>query len=169
MSLNLTELKQKSATDLAEFARSLKLDSISRMRKQDQIFAILKAQARKGEKIKGEGVMSLARGFSYTGCANVITSLWSVSDKAAAEIMTQFYKNLSAGLAIDQSLSQAKLGFIKENKSLYHHPYYWAAFIPVGNSSTNPIKTSKGYWYWLAGGLMLAFLGYFVSKRSKAA
>jgi transcription termination factor Rho len=66
MSLNLSELKKKSATELAEFARSLNLDSVSRMRKQDQIFAILKSQARKGEKIKGEGVMEILQdGFGF--------------------------------------------------------------------------------------------------------
>ncbi|GJL81682.1 MAG: transcription termination factor Rho [marine bacterium B5-7] len=66
MSLNLSELKTKSATELAEFARSLNLESVSRMRKQDQIFAILKAQARKGEKIMGEGVMEILQdGFGF--------------------------------------------------------------------------------------------------------
>ena len=71
MSLNLTELKKKSATELAEFARSLNLDSVSRMRKQDQIFAILKSQARKGEKIKGEGVMEILQdGFGFLRSAS---------------------------------------------------------------------------------------------------
>ena len=66
MSLNLSELKKKSATELAEFARGLNLDSVSRMRKQDQIFAILKSQARKGEKIHGEGVMEILQdGFGF--------------------------------------------------------------------------------------------------------
>ena len=38
MSLSLTELKEKTPTELAEVARSLKLDHVSRLRKQDQIF-----------------------------------------------------------------------------------------------------------------------------------
>jgi transcription termination factor Rho len=71
MSLNLSELKKKSATELADFARSLNLESVSRMRKQDQIFAILKAQARKGEKIKGEGVMEILQdGFGFLRSAS---------------------------------------------------------------------------------------------------
>ncbi len=66
MSISLTELKAKSPTELMEAARTLKLDNITRMRKQDQIFAILKAQARQGEKIKGEGVVEiLPDGFGF--------------------------------------------------------------------------------------------------------
>ena len=66
MSLSLTELKEKTPTELAEVARSLKLDSATRLRKQDQIFAILKSQAKRGEKIKGEGVVEILQdGFGF--------------------------------------------------------------------------------------------------------
>ena len=49
MSLSLSELKAKTPTELADVARSLKLDNATRLRKQDQIFAILKSQAKRGE------------------------------------------------------------------------------------------------------------------------
>ena len=66
MVISLTELKSKSPTELMETARSLQLDNIIRLRKQDQIFAILKAQARQGEKIKGEGVVEILQdGFGF--------------------------------------------------------------------------------------------------------
>ncbi|MEK9625717.1 MAG: transcription termination factor Rho [Gammaproteobacteria bacterium] len=64
--MSLSELKEKSPTELAEFARSLKLDNVTRMRKQDQIFAILKSQAKRGEKISGEGVVEILQdGFGF--------------------------------------------------------------------------------------------------------
>jgi len=66
MSVNLTELKLKSATELADIAESLNLDNVGRMRKQDQIFAILKSHAKNGEDIKGEGVVeTLQDGFGF--------------------------------------------------------------------------------------------------------
>ena len=66
MSISLTELKSKSPIDLMEAARALNLDNITRLRKQDQIFAILKAEARKGEKIMGEGVVEILQdGFGF--------------------------------------------------------------------------------------------------------
>ena len=48
MSLSLTELKEKSTTELADVARSLKLDNVTRLRRQDQIIAILKSHAKRG-------------------------------------------------------------------------------------------------------------------------
>jgi transcription termination factor Rho len=52
-------------------ARELKLDNITRLRKQDQIFAILKAQARKGQKVMGEGVVEILQdGFGFLRSAS---------------------------------------------------------------------------------------------------
>jgi transcription termination factor Rho len=66
MSINISDLKSTTPTELAELARSLNLDNIGRMRKQDQIFAILKAQAKRGEKIVGEGVVEILQdGFGF--------------------------------------------------------------------------------------------------------
>ncbi|MDH3376866.1 MAG: transcription termination factor Rho [Gammaproteobacteria bacterium] len=66
MSLSLSELKAKPPTELADIARSMKLDNVSRMRKQDQIFAILKAHAKKGEDIMGQGVVEILQdGFGF--------------------------------------------------------------------------------------------------------
>jgi transcription termination factor Rho len=71
MSLSLTELKDKSPTELAEVARSLSLDNVSRLRRQDQIFAILKSQAKRGEKIKGGGVVEILQdGFGFLRSAS---------------------------------------------------------------------------------------------------
>ena len=66
MPINIRDLKLKTPTELAELARSLNLDNIGRMRKQDQIFAILKAQARQGQRIVGEGVVEILQdGFGF--------------------------------------------------------------------------------------------------------
>lgn len=65
MSLSLTELKLKSPTEIAEIAESLSLET-GRVRKQDQVFAILKAMAKQGEDIKGEGVVEILQdGFGF--------------------------------------------------------------------------------------------------------
>jgi len=64
--MNLTELKQKSPTELIEIAQSLGIDDKARSRKQDIIFAILKAAARKGENIYGDGVLEILQdGFGF--------------------------------------------------------------------------------------------------------
>ncbi|NKB75950.1 MAG: transcription termination factor Rho [Gammaproteobacteria bacterium] len=69
--MSLLELKSKSPTELVDLARSLNLENITRLRKQDQIFSILKAQARKGEKIMGEGVVEILQdGFGFLRSAS---------------------------------------------------------------------------------------------------
>ena len=69
--MNLTELKRKTPTELVEMAATMELEGGSRMRKQDLIFALLKAQARKGEDIMGEGVVEILQdGFGFLRSAD---------------------------------------------------------------------------------------------------
>ena len=71
MSLSLTELKEKPITEIADLAQSMNLKHASRMRKQDQIFEILKAKAKKGENIMGEGVVEILQdGFGFLRSAS---------------------------------------------------------------------------------------------------
>ncbi len=64
--MNLTEVKQLSATKLSEMAKQAGLDDAARMRKQDIIFAILKNHAKSGEDIFGDGVLEiLPDGFGF--------------------------------------------------------------------------------------------------------
>ena len=58
--MNLTELKQKSIAELMDMAQSFNIvEHISRSRKQDIIFNLLKAHAKKGEDIYSEGVLEI--------------------------------------------------------------------------------------------------------------
>ncbi len=64
--MNLTELKNNSINELLSLAESMKLDHLARMRKQDIIFAILKAHAKSGEDIFGGGVLEILQdGFGF--------------------------------------------------------------------------------------------------------
>ena len=64
--MNLTELKTKTVPELLEIARSIKIDNMSRTKKQDIIFSILKKQARNGENIYGDGVLEILQdGFGF--------------------------------------------------------------------------------------------------------
>jgi len=57
--LNLTELRRKSATELLEMATQQGLENIARAKKQDIVFQMLKAAARRGDHIYGEGVLEI--------------------------------------------------------------------------------------------------------------
>ncbi len=69
--MNLTELKKKSAAELIAIAQELKLEGTARSRKQDVIFAILKALAKSGEDISGDGVLEILQdGFGFLRSAD---------------------------------------------------------------------------------------------------
>lgn len=64
--MNLSELKKTPTSELFELAQSMGLDSVSRARKQDIIFAVLKAHAQNGEDIYGDGVLEILQdGFGF--------------------------------------------------------------------------------------------------------
>lgn len=64
--MNLTELKKQSASEIFELAKSMGIESVSRTRKQDMIFAILKSHAQSGEDIYGGGVLEILQdGFGF--------------------------------------------------------------------------------------------------------
>jgi transcription termination factor Rho len=64
--MNLTELKKTPVPELIELATSNGIEGMSRARKQDIIFAILKAHAKSGEDIYGDGVLEILQdGFGF--------------------------------------------------------------------------------------------------------
>jgi len=69
--MNLSELKQKTVPELIELLKEMGGDHTSRMRRQDIIFSILKAQAKKGEDIFGDGVLEILQdGFGFLRSAD---------------------------------------------------------------------------------------------------
>ncbi len=69
--MNLTDLKQNSASELIKIAQEMGLENITRQRKQDIIFSILKAHSKKGENIFGGGVLEILQdGFGFLRSAD---------------------------------------------------------------------------------------------------
>ena len=117
-----------------------------------------------GELQKGEGIISLARGFSYAGAKSIIPTLWSVNDIYAKELMEGFYTNLQKGLPKDAALQQAKLDFL-DAKMHDAHPFFWAPFIAIGDMS--PIRwQSSRRRIWVGLGLaLLAFFSFYYFRK----
>ena len=64
--MNLTELKNTPVSQLVELGSSMGLENLARLRKQDIIFAILKAHAKSGADIFGAGVLEILQdGFGF--------------------------------------------------------------------------------------------------------
>lgn len=126
-----------------------------------------------GEISKGEGVVSIARGFAYAGVPNIVMSTWAVSDLCTEEIMSDFYKNLKLGLSKDVALQQAKISFLAKHKNEGQvlAPFFWGGFILTGNN--NPvaelIAPPTNYLLYIGIGvlaLLIILLFLFLKKRS---
>ena len=83
-----------------------------------------------GKLVKGEGVLSLTRGFFFSGVNNIIVSLWKVSDKRTSRLMTEFYKFLLQGYPYPSALRYAKMKML--SNPIDSFPRNWAGFILLG-------------------------------------
>lgn len=95
-----------------------------------------------GKDVRGEGLMSLTRGFMYAGAKRVMVSLWDVNDKSTASLMSEFYRRLLSTKTKTkpspaQALRAAQLWMLKQPQ--WQAPYYWAAFVQHGE----PLGESK--------------------------
>ena len=69
--MNLTELKTRPASELVDLAQGMGLENLGRSRKQDIIFSVLKAHAKNGEDIYGDGVLEILQdGFGFLRSAD---------------------------------------------------------------------------------------------------
>lgn len=84
-----------------------------------------------GREVRGEGLVSLTRGFMYAGAPRVVVSLWSVSELGTVELMVRFYREmLKGGKRPAAALRAAQVSLMKENR--WQSPFYWAAFTLQG-------------------------------------
>jgi CHAT domain-containing protein/F0F1-type ATP synthase beta subunit len=82
-----------------------------------------------GEIVNGEGVFGLQRAFQTAGAKTVLMSLWKVNDTATQEMMGLFHENLLVKkLPKREAFTQAQ----NKLKEKYRSPYYWGAFVMVG-------------------------------------
>lgn len=82
-----------------------------------------------GEIRNGEGVYGLQRAFAMAGASKVAMSLWKVDDAATQEFMVYFYRHWLEGVDVNHAFRLAQ----RSLKEKYSHPYYWGAFVLVGN------------------------------------
>lgn len=82
-----------------------------------------------GEIAKGEGVLTLGRGFLYAGAKNVIFTLFKVEDKASSQLTIELFHRILAGDSYAQALSKAKRKLIQNPD---FGPIHWAGYILVG-------------------------------------
>jgi len=106
-----------------------------------------------GELADGEGILSLGRGFQYAGVRSVVLSHWQVNDQSTSSIMTSFHENLVKGQTKSDALRNAKLEYIANASNLTAHPFFWGAFVVIGDDAPLAGQTN-----WYMYGLLIAIL-----------
>jgi CHAT domain-containing protein len=82
-----------------------------------------------GKIANGDDVIGLTRGFLYAGARSIVASLWEVDDRATAQLMESFYRNL----ATHDKREALRLAQI-ETRQQFPEPWFWAAFNILGRA-----------------------------------
>lgn len=112
--------------------KALYLADLFSLRLRSDLVVLSACETGLGKLYKGEGVASLARGFTYAGAASILNTLWSVSDEGSKILMERFYFHLNQAHSRVEALRLAKLDLIKTRPE-YSQPFYWAGYILVGD------------------------------------
>ncbi len=133
------------------FANStISLHELYATKNQSDMVVLSACKTSLGELKKGEGVMSLARGFFYSGTKSVVSSLWSVNDKSNQELMIDFYKNLNLGLTKSAALRKTKLNYINSHTGSERSPFYWGSLVLIGDNEVLQLSSRLPVWGWVA-------------------
>lgn len=111
-----------------------------------------------GEFSEGEGVMSLAHAFRYSGASSILMSHWPVDDNSTYQLVSSFFNNISSGQAKSAALRNAKLEFLAKAEPERQHPFFWASFTLIGKNDGIDVYSSNRYYsslYWLIGILLI--------------
>lgn len=122
-----------------------------------------------GKDVKGEGLISLVRGFMHAGAPRVLATLWKVDDEATAELMSYFYRQmLGEGKTPAAALREAQIATWRQRR--WQVPYFWAGFVLQGEykgkiepgASTRSITAQR---VGAAASLVLLFGLYLLRRR----
>jgi CHAT domain-containing protein len=90
----------------------------------------------RGQVLRGEGMLSLARSFFEAGAHAVVGNLWPVRDDESAELMRAFYRHLAEGETVDAALTAAKRALIRAGAP----PAAWAGMVVLGDGALRPVS-----------------------------
>jgi CHAT domain-containing protein len=96
-----------------------------------QLVVLSACETGAGDIQNGEGVYGLRRALVLAGAETQVVSLWKVADEATKDLMVEYYQRLLKGEGRSAALREAQRTMIRDPRR--SHPYYWAAFVPIGN------------------------------------
>ncbi|MEL6263299.1 MAG: CHAT domain-containing protein [Cyanobacteria bacterium J06626_6] len=109
------------------------LDNLLRTRREQsepiELMVLSACQTAEGDDRAALGLAGMA---IRSGARSTLATLWSVNDSSTAALIAEFYQELTnAQLSKAEALRRAQVKILKTPK--YSHPYYWSAFVLIGN------------------------------------
>lgn len=151
---------------LAFYDEKMTLDELYFTKNQSELVVLSACKTSDGELKKGEGVMSLARGFFNAGAKSVVSSLWDINEKASNDIIQEFYKNMLNGDSKSEALQKAKLTYIAQNKNTSEaSPYYWSGLTITGDITSIDVTPKQNYIYYSFASILIILIGISIRKR----
>jgi CHAT domain-containing protein len=109
----------------------LRINDLYRLNMPAELVVLSACESALGRSDGAEGVFNLARAFFYAGARRVLSSLWTVDDRASAEFMKQFYRALlQRQRPPDAALREAQAALAADPR--WQAPYYWAGYVLQG-------------------------------------
>ncbi len=94
-----------------------------------ELLVLSACETASGDRWAGLGLAGIA---VRAGTRSTMGTLWSVNDKATAELMSQFYRDLAKKhITKAEAVRKAQLTLLKNPD--YQHPFYWAPYVLIGN------------------------------------
>ena len=117
-----------------------------------------------GKIYRGEGVQGMSRAFILSGVSNIISSLWSASERSSFNLLRSFLNEEKKGRSLTAALRSAKIDYLDKSIPSQRHPYYWANFVLIGN----PPPDGKGLLPIICiASLLILSMGYLLFRLVK--
>jgi CHAT domain-containing protein/Tfp pilus assembly protein PilF len=111
---------------------------IAQLNLDSDLVVLSACETARGRLSAGEGMIGLTWAFFVAGSSATLVSQWKVDEASTAELMLEFHRHLQSAaensskpLTKAEALRNATLKMLQSNQ--YRHPFYWAAFVLIGN------------------------------------
>ena len=130
-----------------------------------QLVSLSSCKSGFGQLKKGEGVMSMARGFMFAGCPSLVITLWSIDDQASTELMSLFYEYLADGYSKSKAMQMAKVQILSHSDPILSHPLFWASHIIIGDPEELQLNRNQNHFYLIIAILFFLTLALIFRKK----
>ncbi|HEY8461037.1 MAG TPA: CHAT domain-containing tetratricopeptide repeat protein [Blastocatellia bacterium] len=111
----------------------LTTQDIHRLKLPAELVVLSACRTGLGKDARGEGLLSLTRGFLASGAARVIVTLWAVEDQATAEMMSRFYSRMLGRPLMSPAAALRATQEEMWREGRWGAPYYWSGFLLQGD------------------------------------